>query len=67
MVIGYADTKPYEENNSDEHRARNRRVEIVIHQEVDEGLSAELRDLEEVGDGLLDTLGINESDIVSVN
>ncbi len=67
MVIGYADTKPYEENNSEDDRAKNRRVEIVIHQEVDEGISAELRDLEEVGDNLLDTLGISESEIVSVN
>lgn len=67
MVIGYADTKPYAENLSEEERARNRRVEIVIHQEVDEEISSELRDLENVGDDLLDTLGIDESEIVSVN
>lgn len=67
MVIGYADTKPYAENLSDEERARNRRVEIVIHQEVDEEISSGLRELEDVGDDLLDTLGIDESEIVSVN
>lgn len=29
-VVGYADTNPVEENDTEEHRARNRRVDIVI-------------------------------------
>ncbi len=29
-VVGYADTHPIEDNDTDEHRARNRRVDIVI-------------------------------------
>lgn len=67
MVIGYADTKPFDTNESTEARAKNRRVEIVIHQEVDEDISAEIRDLEGVGDDLLNSLGIRESEIVSIN
>ncbi|MBL4580972.1 MAG: OmpA family protein [Gammaproteobacteria bacterium] len=67
MVIGYADTKPFDESGSDEARSRNRRVEIVIHQEVGEEISAELRELDEVGDDVLDALGISESEIVAVN
>ena len=67
MVIGYADTKPFGENSSEDSRAKNRRVEIVIHQEMDDDISAELRELEEVGDELLDSLGIAESEIVSLN
>jgi chemotaxis protein MotB len=29
-VVGYADTNPLEDNDTEEHRARNRRVDIVI-------------------------------------
>lgn len=67
MVIGYADTKPVALNDTDDERAKNRRVEIVIHQEVDEGISAELKELDKVGDDLLNTLGIDESDLITVN
>lgn len=66
MVIGYADTKPVGTNDTDEDRAKNRRVEIVIHQEIDEGISAELKALDDEGDDLLNTLGIDESDILAV-
>jgi chemotaxis protein MotB len=67
MVIGYADTKPFDERESNEARSKNRRVEIVIHQEVDENISSELRDLDQIGEDLLDALEISESEIVSVN
>jgi len=63
MVIGYADTKPYGSNTTEDERARNRRVEIVIHQEVDEEISEELKELDDIGEDLLDTLGIKESEI----
>jgi len=67
MVIGYADTKPFGANALAEERAKNRRVEIVIHQEIDEDISAEIRELDDVGNDVLDALGIDESEIISVN
>lgn len=67
MVIGYADTKPVGLNDTDDDRAMNRRVEIVIHQELDEDISAELKELDNMGEDLLNSLGIEQSEIVRVN
>ncbi|MBT8147026.1 MAG: OmpA family protein [Gammaproteobacteria bacterium] len=67
MVIGYGDTRPFESNDTDEGRARNRRVEIVIHQGLDEETSQELRQLEGFDDDLLDTLQVDEDELRSVN
>ncbi|MBT8147053.1 MAG: OmpA family protein, partial [Gammaproteobacteria bacterium] len=67
MVIGYGDTRPFEPNDTDEGRARNRRVEIVIHQGLDEETSQELRQMEGFDDDLLDTLQIDEDELRSVN
>ena len=67
MVIGYADTKPVGLNDTEDDRAMNRRVEIVIHQEIDEDISTELKELEEIGKDLLDSLGIDQSEIVAAN
>ncbi len=59
MVIGYADTRPYESNDTPEGRAHNRRVEIVIHQGLDDETSAELDALEDLDSNVFDTLQIN--------
>lgn len=66
MVIGYADTKPYETNETPDGRAHNRRVEIVIHQSLDDETSAELNELQSMDDDLLDTLQIEESEMRAV-
>jgi len=67
MVIGYGDTRPFEENDTEDGRSRNRRVEIVIHQGLDEATSQELQQLEGIDDDLLDTLQIDQSEPRSVN
>ena len=41
MVAGHADTKPYKPNDTRENRAQNRRVEIVIRQQLEEAAPAE--------------------------
>lgn len=44
-VSGYADTEPLAPNNSEANRARNRRVEIVIKQGLDDSLDDEQKAL----------------------
>ncbi|PCJ26637.1 MAG: type VI secretion system protein TssL [SAR86 cluster bacterium] len=67
MVVGYADTKPFAANTSAQDRARNRRVEIVIHQGLDDEITKELKELESADDDLLNTLGIAESELAAAN
>jgi chemotaxis protein MotB len=48
MAAGYADTKPLVPNTSEQNRARNRRVDIVVlkseaRREIDVALKAEIR------------------------
>lgn len=59
MVTGYADTKPIAANDTEENRARNRRVEIVIHQGVDEETSDELKKLQQIDPGLVRDLNLD--------
>ena len=66
-VVGYADTKPFDSNETAEGRSRNRRVEIVIHQSLDEETSAELQELQGMDDDLLDTLQIDAGELEAVN
>lgn len=59
-VAGYADTRPLVVNNSLENRARNRRVEIVIQQSVDDSLEeADLKVLKEEGEDILRELDLD--------
>ncbi|GAB5499943.1 MAG: flagellar motor protein MotB [Pseudohongiellaceae bacterium] len=66
MVIGYADTRPHEPNDTADGRAHNRRVEIIIRQGLDEETSRELEQLQGAENGLLDTLQIDQSELRSV-
>lgn len=44
-VSGFAETRPLAPNNSAENRARNRRVEIVVQQGLEEDLDAEQKEM----------------------
>lgn len=58
-VSGYADTRPLAPDTSPENRARNRRVEIVIQQGLQDELNAQDREiLQEQGQDLLRELDI---------
>ncbi len=52
-VAGYADTKPLLPDDTPENRARNRRVEIILQQPMDEQTKAEIREARETAPELL--------------
>lgn len=60
VLIGYADTVPLEDNDSDENRGRNRRVEIVIRQGFDDETSAELNKLKQSEQDVLRSLKLEQ-------
>ena len=61
MVVGYADTKPLVDNSTRQNRASNRRVEIVIHQGLDEETNKELKALEQIQPGVLESIGADDA------
>ena len=56
IIVGYADTKPFVDNDSPEGRASNRRVEIVVKQEVSEEVMDTLKTLEDSDPDIIQTL-----------
>lgn len=48
MVVGYADTRPLQPNDTPANRAINRRVEIVIKNDLEDAAETELRTLTSV-------------------
>ncbi len=56
QVIGFADSRPVDSNETNAGRARNRRVEIVIRQGVDEEIVRKLGELQEFGGTTLEEL-----------
>jgi chemotaxis protein MotB len=65
-VVGHADTRPFDTNDTEIGRSLNRRVEIVIHQSLDDETSAELNELQGMDNDLLDTLQIDEEELQAV-
>jgi chemotaxis protein MotB len=60
QVKGFADNKPLASNDSDEGRARNRRVEIVVRQSLEDELTEEdKRILQEDGGNILRDLDLD--------
>lgn len=59
MVTGYAQTRPLVANDTEENKARNRRVEIVIHQGLDSETSDELKKLQQIDPSLLKDLNLD--------
>lgn len=59
-VSGYADTRALAPNDSDANRARNRRVEIVINQGVDQKVREQLDALKIEDPAYYESLGIDE-------
>ena len=63
MVIGRADTQPYQPNTSRQNRAQNRRVEIVIRQGLDNATAASIKDIQKSNPSVLESLDLNVDEI----
>ncbi|OZG71970.1 flagellar motor protein MotB [Hahella sp. CCB-MM4] len=59
-VGGYADTRPLVPNDSPENRARNRRVEIILQQPLDEQTKEEIRQAREAAPGVIPEGELND-------
>lgn len=67
-IAGFADTMPLVPNASTENRIRNRRVEIVITQGLDESLDeADLQILQDSGQDILRDLDLNPDYLFNLN
>ena len=59
-ISGFGDVKPVDSNETKEGRAKNRRVEIVVHQGLDENLKEEIQVLKHENKELYDSLQLDE-------
>lgn len=59
MVIGYADTRPFADNDSPANRSQNRRVEIVIKRGLEDAETTDLRALEQANPDLLEEMQVS--------
>lgn len=58
LVVGHADTQPFMSNDTPEGRSANRRVELVIRQEVSQEVADAIRNLSETNPEFMDSLDI---------
>ena len=58
LVVGHADIKPYLDNDTPENRAANRRVEIIIRQNLDAETSASLNEIQQSNSDIISTLNL---------
>ena len=61
IIVGYADTKPFQSNATADGRSANRRVEIVIRQEVSEDIQASIQALTESNPEFVNSLENTEA------
>ncbi len=66
MVIGRADTQPFQGNTSPQSRAQNRRVEIVIRQGLDKATATSINDIQKANPDLLNTLNLGDAAVQSL-
>ena len=62
LVVGFAETKPFQTNDTAVGRASNRRVEIHIRQEISEEVDANIRELSESNPDFVNSLDVVESE-----
>lgn len=59
-IAGFGDVRPVESNDTKEGRAKNRRVEIIVHQGIDQDLKEEIQVLKHEDKELYDSLNLEE-------
>lgn len=59
LVIGHSDTQPHMDNDSAENRAANRRVEIIVRQDLDDETSETISDIQASNPDILSTLNLD--------
>ncbi|WP_426415971.1 flagellar motor protein MotB [Aestuariirhabdus sp. LZHN29] len=66
QVRGYAETRPLESNATAEGRSKNRRVEIVITEDLAPELKEDLKQLRETDTQLYDSLDLQDSEVFNL-
>jgi chemotaxis protein MotB len=65
MVTGFADARPLVANDSESNRSRNRRVEIIIHQSLENEDSEEIRKMQEADPGFFKEFNLDPNFILA--
>lgn len=65
MVTGFADARPIIANDTETNRAKNRRVEIIIHQSLDAEDSEEVKRMQEADPGFFKEFNLDPNYILA--